>query len=965
MKKLLHQKFLCALFCLLGLGLYAQAVNTATTITWPFDLGTAGQVAAFSAGTESYFSTNWVNVGTNLTIKDKATHAASGVTFTRFQPLTTGTADAANVVSFNIRPATGLGFRPTSVSFKCMRYGTDGGSIDVVWVSANGTPTTIATALKPNRDNNAAGPSIATYDLSTFTIPESKGDCGLYIYIYALGNTKQIGLSSIALSGNIEGEVVNVTKYTLNSSVSPASSGTITTFPVGTSFDEGTNIRLTANRNFGYQFKEWRNATTDAVVSTANPYEFKLNANTNVKAVFDPINTYAFALTTEGAPSYMVDVTPKGMVVNNQTMYETGTTVTLTASNNNVLTFTNWNGGETNSVKTVSMTQDQNITASFSAKDYVVAWDFYKAGNNSRVADLYSTTDNQTANLVLRKADGTLNGWLDKSIVAATGNYGRGSAVNWKPLADQYYYQISFNAKDFTNMTVKAGMLYSYNAYAKQYCEYSTNGTDFTRLGEINLSAGGAWVDSTFTLPAAADHAATVYVRWIPDYTSALVGTTATANNGTSISNIVVFGTPSIYNNGVAPVLASSIPAALATNASTTGKVVLNFNEKVQVDAQAAALLNGKFIKPNVSGKTLTFAYSGLDYNTEYTFDLGENNVSDYGGNKLTSKINFKFTTMTRPVVTKKMFDFVVGVDGDFKAAIAAATAVSNSGERFRIFFPNGDYNIGANTGDTNQKTTFTLPNVSLVGQSSDNVVLYNQNTSEGIGVTATMYFTSTANNIYVQDLTLRNKDFRSSTTGSFTSMGRCVALQDQGNKNIYKNVKVQSNQDTYYSGSGRLYFENSALHGTVDFLCGGGNVFFNECLLYLEDRGGNCITAPATASNWGYVFSNCIIDGYASTNGNYNLGRPWQNSPRSVYINTKMKVLPTGLGWTEMGVVPGLFAEYNSTTYEGTPIDVSGRKKSFTYNNVTTPVDPYLTAEQAATYTVENVLGGTECMAT
>jgi hypothetical protein len=39
--------------------------------------------------------------------------------------------------------------------------------------------------------------------------------------------------------------------------------------------------------------------------------------------------------------------------------------------------------------------------------------------------------------------------------------------------------------------------------------------------------------------------------------------------------------------------------------------------------------------------------------------------------------ITFKFTTMSRPTVTKKAFDFVVGTDGDFKAALAAAAAVS------------------------------------------------------------------------------------------------------------------------------------------------------------------------------------------------------------------------------------------------------------------------------------------------
>jgi pectin methylesterase-like acyl-CoA thioesterase len=299
----------------------------------------------------------------------------------------------------------------------------------------------------------------------------------------------------------------------------------------------------------------------------------------------------------------------------------------------------------------------------------------------------------------------------------------------------------------------------------------------------------------------------------------------------------------------------------------------------------------------------------------------------------------------------------VVGVDGNFSAAIAAATTAQSSGNRFRIFFPNGQYNIGgATTADANQMTTITLPNVSYIGQSSSGVSLYNLPTTEGIGVTATIHLTSTANNIYMQDLTLLNNYPYAQTTG------RAVALWDQGTENIYKNVNVLSNQDTYYSGSGKCYFEGGSIHGTVDFICGGGDIFFNKCLLYLENRTGNNITAPATTSNWGYVFSNCTIDGYACTNGNYSLGRPWQNSPKSVYINTIMNVLPSASGWTTMGsVVQALFAEYNSTTPSGAPVDLSSRMTTYTYNGVSTPVNPILTANQAATYTIDNVLGGTD----
>ncbi len=967
MKKSNFLRIFYLLVCLFPLGLNVQAqinvarvqtLNIPAKIVWNFNSGKAGQVAAYASGTPSNFSLDWVGMASNLTYKDAAINF--GDTLTRFQPVGANTTvDATDLVSFNLRPLTGLSFQPTSISFDCGRYGTSGGIFNIAWKSGDGTITSLQTGLNPNRVDGGTAFSHVSIDLSTLNIPVSSGDCGLYVYMYSFATNKQVGIANIIVNGNVTGNVVTVTKFACNQVAYPTAGGTITSFPMGTSFDQGTSITLTAARNFGYQFKEWDDAITGLPVSTANPYTFPLNSDVSLKAVFNTLNTYSLTLnTTGGAQPYMVSVLPAGTVVNGQTMYEEGTNLSLVAGNNQIMTFTNWLTGETNSTLSIPMNQNQNITAVYSAVDYVVGWDFYKAGGSSRQADFYSTLDNQVSTLVLRKADGTVNSWLDKSIVAANGYYGPGAAVNWKPVADQNYYQISFSTKDFTDIKISAGLAYNYNAYTVQKCDYSLDGTNFTTLGTYTMPSSQTWYPNTFSLPADANHVDKVYVRWIPDYTSAMNGTLAIGNDGTAISNIFVTATAAIYNDGIAPILSGTVPAAASTNASTTGKVVLTFDKKVMLTSSSVvATLNGKQITPVISGKTITFAYTGLDYSAQYNFTFPANSVSDLAGNVLSTPVTISFTTMTRPQVTKKTYDFVVGVNGDFKAALQAASAASASGNRFKVFFPNGQYNIGASTGDANQMTTIGVPNISLIGQSADGVVLYNQNVSEGIGVTATMFFSNTANNMYLQDLTLKNNDYRSGNS----SLGRCAALMDQGTKNIYKNVNVLSNQDTYYSGSGRLYFEGGSIHGTVDFICGGGDVFFNESLIYLENRTGNCCTAPSTTSNWGYVFSGCTIDGFAVANGNFVLGRPWQNSPKSIYINTTMNILPSAAGWTEMGVVPGLFAEYNSVTSSGTAVDVSLRKKSFTYNGVTTPVNPYLTADQAAQYTIDNVLGGTD----
>lgn len=967
------------LFLGLSVLLNAQVVNTTTTITWPFDLGAAGQTATYSASTAAFFKPDYISVlGSNNVYNGKsipnattvtADPSLTGLTFTALKStVASGNSPAGNLpenlVAFNITPITGLSFAPTSISFKCLRYGTGSGLIDVYWKSNDGTTTISTLIIKnilPARDNSITPTDKTTsvnIDLTSLNLPASSKECTLQIYVHSLGSAKSVGLSNVIVNGNLVGNVASVTTYSLATSNQPVAGGSVATYPVGSSHDAGTSITLTATRNFGYSFSHWEDGTGQQL-STANPYTFVLNANTDVKAVYSPINTYPLTLTQSAGNYYMVVPTPTGTMVGGQRMYESGTDVTIKATGNSILTFSNWGTGETTSNLTVKMDQTRTVNAIFSTTDYVVGWDFYKAGGSGRVADFASKADNAASQLVLRKADGTLNSWLDKSIVAAAGNYGRGSAVNWKASNELYYYQISFNASDFINMSVKAGMLYNYLAHTVQKMEYSLDGINFTTLGTYTLTSAQTWFDQTFPLPAAANNAPMVYVRWIPDYTSPKLGSgdKPDSNDGTSISDIYVFGSEAVINDGIAPVLASSVPANAATGASSSGKIVLNFDEKIQISSGTIATLGTKTLTAQVTGKTISFPYIGLDYNTNYTFTLAGSKVSDLSGNTLTTPISFSFTTLNKPTVTKKRYNFIVGVDGDFAAAKTAAQAASVNGERYYIFFPNGQYDLGHLTGDATQKTVIGIPNVSYIGQSADGVVLFNEPlaANEGIGTTPTISFTTSSNNIYMQDLTVLNKmDYRK---GTFT--GRAVAIQDQGDKNIYKNVKILSNQDTFYTGSNRIYLENSEIHGTVDFIFGGGDVFFNECLLYLEDRSGNHLTAASTTSNWGYVFNNCTIDGFDVNNGNYSLGRPWQNSPKVVFLNTTMNKLPKAEGWSEWYALPSVYAEYNSTTNTGSIVDLSNRKTNYSGTAGSITLDPKLTTTQAASYTIDNVVGG------
>lgn len=305
--------------------------------------------------------------------------------------------------------------------------------------------------------------------------------------------------------------------------------------------------------------------------------------------------------------------------------------------------------------------------------------------------------------------------------------------------------------------------------------------------------------------------------------------------------------------------------------------------------------------------------------------------------------------------VNKQNFDFVVGVDGTWAQAKAAAEKSTKS--RFYIFFPDGQYDFGKTTGDSNQKTTFSKGNVSLIGQSMNGVVCYNSPTTEGIGVTATIYFKN--GGIYMQDITLKNNGY----VNTSASANRLVCLQDEGDKSIYKNVKMLSGQDTYYTpkGTRRTYLENCEIHGTVDFICGGGQVYFNKCLIYCENRANDVITAPAgSGDKYGYVFESCTIDG-AISDGSFTLGRSWQQKPRAVYLNTTMKKKPSAAGWgNPMNTCPALFAEYNSKDAYGNAVDLSQRRRSYscTKDGSTANINPVLNSWEASQYTIQNVVG-------
>ncbi len=974
--------------------------NEEASVSWPFN--DDNYATQYTKSPENGFSLVSVNTGdlkyslkTSETTKDKD---GNKMVMAGFGPV--GTTKA---VEWTVKPSKGLTFTPTSISTYVNRFGTDAeNGVTVTAKLSDGTSVDLGnfTALRENKttetDKFSKNENLTNHIVIQLTAEQqaqlTSAEGFTLSCTVGVGSTKQQGFADVHINGLLNGTVQQVKQYTLSAAVSTVGAGTVKVSPAGTVFDAETSITVTATKNFGYKFVNWTDANNQ-VVSTDEAYTFSISANTALKANFEKINTYALNYKVEGgAKDYMISASPVPTVVEGKNMYEEGTEVTLTASSNDILTFTNWNDGETGAERKIKMNADQSFTAAYSAKDFIAGWDFYKSAREGRTAD-FAAEDNDVDQLILRDADGNTYTWLDKSN-SAGGYEGKNAAVNWtskktKPLGETYW-QTKVNATAFTDIKVKSSMLYNYNAYETYNVEYSLNGTDWTKVGAINMPGAKAWTDGEFTLPSDANNKSEVYIRWIADKTSSIKGATGN-NDGIAIAGIYITGTAQLVNDGKAPVLVNTVPAEGATNASANGKIVLTFDEKVKLTGNAAATLGTQKIEGAVSGKTITFAYKGLNYATAYTFTLAAGSVADLTDNATDQAIVLNFTTKTKPAVTKALYDFIVPTDGDFKAALAAAKRTDTS-KRFRIFIKQGDYKIPA---DENSKVTggdgksyanptiyMNTPNVSIIGEGMDNTSLTNTvpnaeyknenkktpaNVLEGIGKGDVLCLQKEATGTYFQDLKMY------SSMGD--DKGRDIVLNDQSNKTICKNVNLWAYQDTYVSNNqnGKFYFEDGILRGRTDYLCGKGDVYYNNVELWICEKGGY-LAVPSQPKKYGYIFKDCTIKDATETkdlNGNYTLGRPWgKGTPIALYIDTKMEAIPSAAGWNEMsGGYPKRFAEYNSYTSTGSVVDLKDRKKvydaydskdgdNYVNRRNETAGDPILTAEEAATYTIETVMG-------
>ena len=375
-------------------------------------------------------------------------------------------------------------------------------------------------------------------------------------------------------------------------------------------------------------------------------------------------------------------------------------------------------------------------------------------------------------------------------------------------------------------------------------------------------------------------------------------------------------------------------------------------NGQITLEGPGGEVLQTVSVPVSVDGQCKAILYDGgagtvrlaITQGAAYIHKIAVSNVAD------------------NPVEKNEQGFFVVRAgDADhFLTTLDIANAVASNTERTYIFLPDGTYDLGETV-----LTAVSGNNISIVGQSMKHTIIRNTPPKEieGIGTTATLLITGT--NTFLQDLTIQNAlDYYGAGSG-----GRAVCIQDKGGKTICKNVRLLSYQDTYYSNtSSQFYWETSEIHGTVDFICGSGDILFNQCLLVGESRtrngkGGDVtLTAPYPGSSeqWGYVFKDCTVENRAST---FNFGRSWGGESKLTYINTTLnqpqEIVSSRFTTSGMNTAAYRFKEYHSVSPSGQVVTPASNILSFTLDKKEVyKYETVMTTEEAEQYTVENMFG-------
>ncbi|KAK4479678.1 hypothetical protein RD792_015207 [Penstemon davidsonii] len=268
---------------------------------------------------------------------------------------------------------------------------------------------------------------------------------------------------------------------------------------------------------------------------------------------------------------------------------------------------------------------------------------------------------------------------------------------------------------------------------------------------------------------------------------------------------------------------------------------------------------------------------------------------------------------------------------------------------RYVIYLKSGIY-------EENVVVTQRMVNVTIYGDGyKKSIVTGNKNCKDGVQLPDTATFAILGNGFMAQYIGFRN------TAGPIKK--QAVALRVNAEHAAFLNCLMEGYQDTLYANSGKQFYRDCQIIGTIDFIFGDGVAVFQNCNIYMRKplkNQQNVVTAQGKKKNidsTGFILQNCSFladHTFEREKGKFKsyLGRPWKLYSRTIVMESYIGDFISPKGWLEYNGTRGIktlfYAEFNN---RGPGSNTSGR--------VTWPGYRVIKRKEAMRFTVGPFLQG------
>ena len=135
------------------------------------------------------------------------------------------------------------------------------------------------------------------------------------------------------------------------------------------------------------------------------------------------------------------------------------------------------------------------------------------------------------------------------------------------------------------------------------------------------------------------------------------------------------------------------------------------------------------------------------------------------------------------------------------------------------------------------------------------------------------------------------------------------VAVRNEANNTVFYQCSIEGFQDTLWAVSGRQFYKNCDIYGTVDFIYGGAAAVFQDCMVYARYREFVTFTAQSREDpndNTAFTFQRCNFtmspeDSHAKSEVHATLGRPLRAYSRVAILQCYIDSMVDPKGWEQM----------------------------------------------------------------